>query len=251
MTYPTFSRKPSHFKTIELSENNRTIELWGGSAKDVENMWFQPGDLVINATKRLIPSEKNLIPRAPSWCDNIVQKYGKYKIDIIDLEWPDGSEPCLPVEFWHDLTDLLIQNKDVKRVICCCAAGLGRTGTMLSLLVGIFADLTAEEAILLVRKDYDRDAVEQMCQEEYIFECFGEDIPDEWWDMHSVYSRKAKNKGYSYTPNVTTASMPAPTPGFNAPSKFSGNWEEYDCDYDDEVGCLGETGKVTTFLNKT
>ena len=84
---------------------------------------------------------------------------------ILRLHWTDMGVPPVQYAFWEELLDLLPEG--VTKI--CCHGGHGRTGTALAALYLIsHPDVTAEDAIDLVRKDHCQRAIETAGQEDYL-----------------------------------------------------------------------------------
>jgi len=62
------------------------------------------------------------------------------------------------------------KEEGIKRIICCCGAGLGRTGTALaSLALASGKEKNPQTAIEMIRQSYNRRAIETRAQELYIW----------------------------------------------------------------------------------
>lgn len=84
---------------------------------------------------------------------------------ILRLHWTDMGVPPVQYAFWAELLDLLPEG--VTKV--CCHGGHGRTGTALAALYLVaHPDVTAEEAIGIVRKEHCSRAIETAGQEDYL-----------------------------------------------------------------------------------
>ena len=97
----------------------------------------------------------------------------------LDLYIQDYSAPWeLDAEFWANLVD------DVKRllddgtsILVCCYGGHGRTGLVLSILLGLIRpDLVGQCPIKTVREIYCGNAVESRGQAEYVYLTLGLDF---------------------------------------------------------------------------
>lgn len=84
----------------------------------------------------------------------------------LSLFWPDMGTPNLGRAFWEKL-----YSEAPDRTIFACTGGLGRTGTALSIMVGLAKKygglVTALDPISYVRWAYDPDAVETQGQIAY------------------------------------------------------------------------------------
>lgn len=91
---------------------------------------------------------------------------------LIRIEWADGSVPSLPMLFWDELAEMLIEQN--RPVVCCCVGGHGRTGTALAILAHKFG-ITGERCpVQWVRLNYCDEAVESLSQIEYIEDMTGQ-----------------------------------------------------------------------------
>ena len=89
--------------------------------------------------------------------------------DYLNIPIIDGSAPAYPRKFWEQLFDM-IKLLD-KNVLIVCQGGHGRTGTVLSILLGLFCDVT--DPVQKCREIYCEDAVETNAQLDYVEEITG------------------------------------------------------------------------------
>lgn len=84
---------------------------------------------------------------------------------ILRLHWTDMGIPPVQYDFWVELMDLLPEG--LTKI--CCHGGHGRTGTALAALYLVaHPDVTADDAIDLVRKEHCSRAIETAGQEDYL-----------------------------------------------------------------------------------
>ena len=151
------------------------IEFWGTSKSKLDDIYLDDEDLIINCTgTAFIPKpSKPFIKSFPSWLNfsDELTKAEKPKISQIVLDWPDMSPPPLAIEisFWEDIIRQA-RARGIKRIICCCMAGQGRTGTALAafMLALGFVDEPAD-AIEYIRENYNSKAVETQGQMVYLY----------------------------------------------------------------------------------
>jgi Protein-tyrosine phosphatase len=146
------------------------VEYWGSPFSSLDDISMTDKDLLINAygTPHVA---KPFIRSAPKWLN--MKGHDIYKeFHQIVLEWKDFSPPpsSANIDFWEAI---IAQAKEegIKRIICCCMAGLGRTGTALaSLALASGYKQTPLEAIAAVRNEYNKKAIETTKQELYIWQ---------------------------------------------------------------------------------
>lgn len=90
-------------------------------------------------------------------------------IKSINIDWPDFDTPTMPRAFWTDLVGYLSQaaldRQTPLNVVTACLGGHGRTGTALSIMLGL---LNVRYPIDFVRGVYCVKAVETIEQELYV-----------------------------------------------------------------------------------
>ena len=146
------------------------VEYWGSPFSGLDDISLTNEDLLINAygTPHVA---KPFIRSAPKWLN--MSGHDIYKeFHQILLEWKDFSPPprSANLDFWETI---IAQAKEegIKRIICCCMAGLGRTGTALaSLAIASGYKQNPLEAIAAVRNEYNKKAIETKKQELYIWQ---------------------------------------------------------------------------------
>ena len=119
----------------------------------------------------------------------------------LDLFIQDYSAPWdLDAEFWVSLAD------DVKRlldngtsILVCCYGGHGRTGLVLSILLGIIRpDLVGQCPIQTVREIYCGNAIESLGQAEYVYLTLGLDFDELTFNSLGLFASfldKSGNRG--------------------------------------------------------
>jgi hypothetical protein len=170
------------------------IEFYGGPRHTLDKVTFSEdgSDLIINCTGTKwtapkVASRKKFVLDEPGWIPSEMFIWGPEPLDKhgdkaqqIVFDWEDFKAPpsAVDIHYWVNLIDLIHENK-IKRVYCCCAAGQGRTGTLLSSL--LLATGTVEQpndAISFIRKNYNSRAVENKLQEDYIFNLIYEEVKE-------------------------------------------------------------------------
>lgn len=159
------------------------IEFWGSPKTGLDKIYFEEGDLIINCTgtswtPKPPPPKILFVKEMPEWLkvpEIFVTKskhnFGELAQQII-LDWPDMSPPPIDadIQFWSEIIEQSKAN-NIKRIICCCMAGQGRTGTALSaLLLASGEELEPDKAIEYIREVYNPKAVETNGQEDYLFQ---------------------------------------------------------------------------------
>lgn len=169
------------------------IEFWGTPKTKLDDIIFQEGDLIINCTgtkwtPKTPPKPKIFAKESPDWLNlpevlvSPVKEHNNGELaQQLLLDWPDMKPPpeAADLEFWGEILDQARAN-GIKRIIACCMAGQGRTGTALSsLLLASGAVDEPDLAIDYIRENYNSKAVETKGQEEYIFSLIYEeaDLP--------------------------------------------------------------------------
>lgn len=144
------------------------IQVTAGPVKDIARKFSYTllldltGNLTLNTPAPLISGMgslfERLMPTAP--VPHSPQSF-------ISLAWPDmGVYPAHP-QFWAELFTALSECKNAHLGVGC-TAGLGRTGTVLSILTRLAYKLDGPTAINEVRARYHKRAVETKAQEAYV-----------------------------------------------------------------------------------
>lgn len=150
----------------KLAFKHDGIEFWGSSKTNLNDIEITVNDLILNASQDKF-FYKPFIKGAPPWIN-----VGHIDIDVnqVQFNWKDFGAPPSSVdfEFWKNIVQQAKSN-GIKRIICCCGAGLGRTGTMLAALrIALSLDDEPEKSISYIRKNYSNKAIETDSQELYI-----------------------------------------------------------------------------------
>lgn len=102
-------------------------------------------------------------------------RVAKYFPKFVPVISPDYQAPRMPAQFWRDLVDDIRTDKTITRVHFQCQGGHGRTGTFMSIVLGLLTTgkegpkyKTTKELIEKVREFYCEKAVESKAQVEYI-----------------------------------------------------------------------------------
>ena len=84
---------------------------------------------------------------------------------VIRLDWPDYTAPwSAGLAFWKALWERI----PLGDTIVCCMGGHGRTGTCAGSLMIAGKGVPGEEAIIRVKKDYCKSAIENKAQKTYL-----------------------------------------------------------------------------------
>jgi len=155
------SRGPVHVYTVGETE------VWAGPI----SLW--PGavpELVIDLTGKEPVAKAVVAPEFPEL--EIAPK-------VIKVNWPDMGVIWLPREWWTRLAETL---KGFRRVYIGCGAGMGRTGTALSILAHLHGVVPPSKGpIAWIREVYDSGAVETPEQRRYVARITGvEEDLQEW-----------------------------------------------------------------------
>lgn len=145
------------------------VKFFGTGVKNVGYIAPNEDTLIINASSSIVDFDNFLGNDGPSWFKFNEDVFSGF--EVINLNWPDMSPPPLFIgaHFWQELFDSIMEQDHIKRVVCCCSAGQGRTGTLLSIfaLVSGLAD-NPRSAVNYMRYNYNRKAVETDSQYNYL-----------------------------------------------------------------------------------
>lgn len=206
-------KKAFHLSRPGEGDKRIKVNFWGGSKYDLRDLKFVP-DLVIQADD-FVGAAVPAIRKAIYANEAANRALPKELIDIdypqIVVFWEDYEAPGLRREWWERLLDHTMTLPHNSNVVCCCTGGTGRTGTMLSILLGLHVT-TLDDPVDTLRQLYKQSAVESAEQIEYI-----EDILDMLINSEPTYSWGGyAQQGYTSPPSPTTTMGP---PANN--SKFS------------------------------
>ncbi|MHA2066963.1 MAG: protein-tyrosine phosphatase family protein [Candidatus Thorarchaeota archaeon] len=151
------------------------IEFWGAARDslryiihddDIDNLSHT--DLIVNCSGQEFKTN-GFVKMAPDWVD--LPESDEVAAQQVLLDWKDMSPPPaeISIDFWEDIVRQAKQN-GITRIISCCGAGQGRTGTALSaflMATGVVDE--PDDAISYVRDVYSKNAVETQGQEIYVF----------------------------------------------------------------------------------
>lgn len=145
------------------------IEFWGVAKYNLDDIDLGPSDLIVNCTGTLY-TIKPFVSKIPNW---LKLPAGMEQIpDQLLLEWKDMGAPPdnIRLDFWESIIEQSLE-RGVERIICCCGAGQGRTGTALAaFLLATGATSDPELAISYIRGTYSNKSIETKSQEHYLFE---------------------------------------------------------------------------------
>ena len=150
-------------KLVVEKEGGKGWSLYGARISDINVAAGWEFDLLINCTGRSIGSSV-VIPLLPT-CLKMLKRWVKRENEMV-IDWPDMSTPALPREFWVELARQIRKRR--MKVCVFCMGGHGRTGTALSILIGLLTGQAAQEAIGEVRSKHCRKAVETHAQTRYV-----------------------------------------------------------------------------------
>jgi Protein-tyrosine phosphatase len=144
------------------------IEFWGSAKTNLDKLTLETSDLIVNLTG-MSYSIKPFVMNGPDWL-KINEKYSSLPEQLL-LDWKDFGIPPVAIDlnFWKGIFTQA-KNKKIKRIICCCGAGQGRTGTALAafaLATGFSND--PEEVVDFIRDVYSDDAIETTAQVTYVY----------------------------------------------------------------------------------
>lgn len=168
-TTTTFNPWNDNYKTGYVDCTHRpthiidgtTWGIWVGKKWDVRDC-VNDYDVVMNLTYDQI-KKPHIIP-IPE-----LQKYQSGEnngFQELQVDWPDFGVVNLPRQFWIDFLEYIQKNN--LKVLVFCFGGHGRTGTAAAILMGMSLNMSAEDSIQWIRKNYCWNAVETAAQEAYI-----------------------------------------------------------------------------------
>ena len=189
--YSSQSMKPTLAFEFEY-DSDKSIQFWGCAKSNLDMLSFDENDLIINLTGISWEPPKQSPPKLftktiPAWMNipNILlepqKKHcnGEVASQLI-LDWPDMKEPPedATLEMWESILSESVKN-NISRIICCCTAGQGRTGTALaSFLLATGAVSEPDKAIGYIRGSYSKSAIETTGQEKYLFNLIYKEVSE-------------------------------------------------------------------------
>lgn len=152
----------------KMAFRNDGIEYWGSAHSNLDDANLCSEDLLINGYGTPYVS-KPFVRSAPSWL-NLIGTTGAEPHQLL-LDWKDFSPPprSINIDFWESIV-AQAKAEGIRRIVVCCGAGLGRTGTGLAALAlasGYNDD--PEDAINYIRSGYNSRAIETKAQEFYVW----------------------------------------------------------------------------------
>lgn len=143
------------------------IEFWGSAKDKIDSIALSSKDLIINLTgfKTTITP---FVKEGPDWMGDFI-KPGENVPQIV-LEWKDYQPPPSNVgmDFWQTIVERAKEH-GITRIIVCCTAGQGRTGTALSaFFMACDEDPEPFTAVSEIRSEYSEHAVETQGQFKYL-----------------------------------------------------------------------------------
>jgi protein-tyrosine phosphatase len=97
------------------------------------------------------------------------------------IRWQDFGLPYSNAEAVDQILGTFTRAKAGQHVEVGCIGGLGRTGTVLACMA-VLAGVVPNEAVAWVRQNYDRRAVENREQEQWVLRFAGEVKHRGYWD---------------------------------------------------------------------
>lgn len=185
------------------------IQFFGGGKSKFEKFEFKKSDLLINLTGYTITIKppSPFVKSTPDFLkslkkDNKDEVLKTEDINQLILDWPDMKAPPSNVglDFWQNIYEMSVQN-NIERILICCTAGQGRTGTALSsFLLALGIEDCPLDAMDFIRDEYSKHAIEKSCQEEYVCNLVEDfDMADyDQWDgktSSTVYTGTTYYKG--------------------------------------------------------
>lgn len=183
MTYYTqqnsyFNREPKCLSPkLAMVLNNAAV--YGGAEPTVGDRY--DFDFIVKIDDRHM-----LLPKVISANKEAMEKLPEKLITpqmppVISIVWPDFGAPSLQASWWGELYSFiktLGTKQNNARVLIHCIGGRGRTGTALSILLGLHmkAHNLDGNPVNVVRSSYCSTAVESMAQIEYIQAITGFDL---------------------------------------------------------------------------
>ena len=85
----------------------------------------------------------------------------------VNMQWQDQGTPKVLPNFWVDLITLAIKNQETG-ILVFCLGSHGRTGTALAALLIANQNMSAFDAVQMVRKNHCEDCIESQSQIRYL-----------------------------------------------------------------------------------
>lgn len=150
-------------KEVFVHEN---ISFWGTSKANLDKLDLSDKDLIINCTG-VSYDFAQFVKKTPTW---LSLDTSDSLISQLVLEWKDFG---IPPKSWTEKHWLSIfsqaKENGINRIICCCQAGQGRTGTALGAFYGLLKKPEEKENIIkFIRNNYSSKAIENIAQERYL-----------------------------------------------------------------------------------
>lgn len=170
-TSPSGSYQQSSYVSVKPTKAFKVdgIEFWGSAKFNLDDISLSDKDLIVNCTGTAY-SAKPFISKCPDWLE-LTDVVSEEPAQLV-LDWKDFAPPpkSIGIDFWETIFQQAKEN-GITRIICCCGAGQGRTGTALaSLILATGAIEEPEDAIDFIRTAYNERAIENKSQELYIWQ---------------------------------------------------------------------------------
>lgn len=165
-----------------------------GQARIYGGGWMAADDKLWHC---IIDAASSVPPRHPVLkAVNVPESLAKHESlenSFLAIDWPDGGIPQLSIEWWRECVQWLMTIEG--NVLVCCHGGIGRTGTMLAALFGVYhlevlgkseKEAGMQSIIDWVRAEYHMDAIETAAQIDYLEHDLG--LPVDALDEGSIYA---------------------------------------------------------------
>lgn len=165
----TFNSVPKCRHAATQAYDLEGIGFYGGSQWRVEDVAFDQKEwLVVSLLgyKASYSTSSGAWSSIPNW-NQAFKPFSKIIHPQVTIDWPDMGVPPLKPGFWDKLLSLA-KKQGYKNVLFYCVGGHGRTGTALSSILVECSGLTPNDAILFVRDNYCKEAVESNSQVKYL-----------------------------------------------------------------------------------
>lgn len=166
------------------------IDFWGSAYSNLDDVAFSDQDLIINAYGSTFVA-KPFVRSGPIWLN--LDGMAKSDPHQLLLDWKDFSPPpdSANIDFWETIIEQSRQ-EGITRIIVCCGAGLGRTGTALAaLLLASGEEEDPGVAIRMIRTLYNRSAIETKLQELYIWKLV---TPEEEIPFNRIFNESRQDR---------------------------------------------------------